>query len=303
MASYFWTSTSSTDPTVGANWTKSDGTTGTAPTTGDDVTITAIPGSTLANIGAADMHLVTLSSLTISRSFTGTIGTAGVGGYWRVSATTLNIGVAGSGLNSTVGSGRIKLDLGTVVGTINVYATGSSTDTGYEAVRILGSNASNLLNLVGSGTVGVGTNQPGETATVLAANISGQGAVCNFGAGVTWTNANVASNAKFSARSGSSGTVSVAANSTATLSGTAAVASVNNSGTVNHQVRPAAGAASTTINNYTGGVIDFSGNPSAVTVTTLNGYANSQIQANPANPGHLTMTTFNRIEAGSLTVS
>ena len=87
MSSYFWSSTSSTDPTVGANWTKSDGTTGTAPGNGDDVTIAAIPGVALAAIAAADMSSITLNSLTIGQTFNATIGTTsttGTFGYWKI---------------------------------------------------------------------------------------------------------------------------------------------------------------------------------------------------------------------------
>ena len=58
MSSYFWSSTSSTDPTLGANWTKSDGTTGVAPANGDDVTIAAIPGvAVVATRVVADVTL------------------------------------------------------------------------------------------------------------------------------------------------------------------------------------------------------------------------------------------------------
>src|SRR5207248_5044439 len=111
MASYFWSSTSSTDPTLGANWTKSDGTTGVAPANGDDVTIAAIPGVALAGIGAADMSAVTLSSLTISQTFTAAIGTAattGAFGYWKIGATAWKVGAPSSDGTAAGGSGRIK---------------------------------------------------------------------------------------------------------------------------------------------------------------------------------------------------
>src|SRR5580692_7739578 len=109
MSSYFWTSISSTDPTNGANWTKSDGTTGTAPANGDDVTIAAIPGLALASIGAIDMSSVTLNSLTISQTFTGTIGstsTSGTFGYWKIGATTWTIGTPSNDGTAAVGAGR-----------------------------------------------------------------------------------------------------------------------------------------------------------------------------------------------------
>src|SRR5437879_4004655 len=96
MASYYWSSTSSTDPTLGANWTKSDGTTGTAPGNGDDAFIATIPGAAVANIGSADMSAVTLNSLTISQTYSGTIGaaasTGATFGYWKIGAATWTIG-------------------------------------------------------------------------------------------------------------------------------------------------------------------------------------------------------------------
>src|ERR1700736_1822931 len=96
MSIYYWSSTSSTDPTLGANWTKSDGTTGTVPASGDDVTIAAIPGVALAAIAAADMSAVTLNSLTVSQTFNATIGTtstSGTFGYWKIGAAAWTIGM------------------------------------------------------------------------------------------------------------------------------------------------------------------------------------------------------------------
>src|SRR5436305_11392234 len=138
MPTYFWTSTPSTDPTLGANWTKSDGTTGAAPTTGDDVFIQAIPGVALASIGAADMSSVTLNSLTISQTFAGTIGTTattGTFGYWKIGATTWTIGTPSSDGTAAGGSGRIKIDFGSAAFTGTVLATGTSVDSGQQPVR------------------------------------------------------------------------------------------------------------------------------------------------------------------------
>lgn len=109
MSTYFWTSTSSTDPTLGANWTKSDGTTGVVPANGDDVFIAAQPGVALANIGAADMSAITLNSLTISQTFTGTIGTAANSGatfgYWKIGAAAWTIGTPSGDGSAFGGSG------------------------------------------------------------------------------------------------------------------------------------------------------------------------------------------------------
>jgi hypothetical protein len=305
MPSYFWSSTSSTDPTLGANWTKSDGTTGAAPANGDDVFIQAIPGVALANIGSADMSAVTLNSLTISQTFTGTIGTAattGTFGYWKIGATTWSIGAPSPDGVAYGGSGRNKIDFGSAAFSGTVLASGPSADSGAEPIRIKGSNAANKLYVLG-GRVGVATNLPGETATVAEVDVAGSGAVCNLGPGVTWTNANAASGAALSTSSGSSGALSVASGATAITQGAAAVATVNAGGTVTLNHRPAAGAAVGTLNLYPTGTADFSQNPAAVTVTTLNHQKGGTLIANAANSGHLTVTNRNLVNCGTLTAA
>lgn len=420
MSSYLWTSTSSSDPTLGANWTKSDGTTGTAPGASDDVYIAAVSGLSLASIWAAggvgnpptslntsgasstgghlaqsttyyykvatiysngesqlsnelsyttpasgtstnqitvnwtaptsggtptgykiyrstasngELYLdsvgnvtsyadttanvpagsppgtVTFNSLNISQTFSGTIGNAGVSGYWWVSATTINIGTPANDGSTPTGSGRIKLNCQAVAFTLNVLATGTTLDTGYEPVRVLGTSANNVVNVL-SGTVGIGTNQPGETSNVSGAsnsnngvNVAGSSAILNLGPGVTWSNANVAGGGTLMTNSGSSGTVSVSSGSTVTLKGTALVATINNNGYAYISNRPAAGAGVTTLNTYGSGTSDFSQAPSNVTVTTSNQYPGGKLVAFAANPGHLSITTRNLIDCGTLTAS
>jgi hypothetical protein len=303
MASYFWSSTSSTDPTLGANWTKSDGTTGTAPTTADDAFIQAIPGSALANIAAADMHTVVLNSLTISQSYTGTIGGAGTGGYWQIAATTWTIGTIAGGINPG-GSGRIKIDFGTNQFTGTVISTaGASTDTNQEPVRIKGTHASNKLSVL-SGTVGVATNQPGETSTLSEIDVVGNTATgtsptCNLSSGVTWTTAYCAGGGTLATNSG--GTTLDCAGGTVTCNGTALVTTVTNSGTIYFNVTPASGSCITTLNNLNGGTVDFSGGPAARTVGTYKPYASSSIRLNAANPAHVTFTTVSPQNLSTLT--
>ena len=243
MSSYFWSSTSSSDPTLGANWTKSDGTTGVAPANGDDVYIQAIPGVVLANIGEADMSAVTLNSLTVNQTFTGTIGTADTSGtpfgYWKIGATTWTIGApSGDGI-AYGGSGRIKINFGSAAFSGVVLATGSSADQGAEPVRILANNASSRLSILG-GRVGVATNLPGETATLEEIDVAGSTALCNLGPGVTWTTANVSTGGTLTLNSGSTGTLSAAPGATVTTQGTTAIATVNAGGSVslNHRHHP-----------------------------------------------------------------
>lgn len=305
MSIYFWSSTSSTDPTLGANWTKSDGTTGTAPGNGDDVTIAAIPGVQLASIAAADMSAVTLSSLTVSQTFTGTIGTAatsGTFGYWKIGAAAWTIGKPSSDGSSAIGSGRIKIDFGSAAFTGTVLATGASADAGLEPLRIKGSNAANKLYVLG-GRVGVATSLPGETATLAEVDVSGSAAVCNLAPGVTWTNANVSTGGTLNVNSGSTGTLSIASGSTATAQGGGAIATIDAGGNAFLNHRPASGAAATTLNLYPTGTADFSQNPANVTVETLNHHKGGTLTANAANPGHLSVTTRNLVNCGTLTAS
>lgn len=300
MATYFFTGATSGDPSVGSNWTKADGSTGTVPANGDDVYIQSVPGVSLPNITAVDQHSIALNSLTISSTFTGTIGTnAAPGGYWQIGAATVNIGLpAGDGSNPG-GSGRIKVNLGSTSAVVNITSTvNSSADAGYEPVRLLGS-AITVLNSL-SGTVGVATNAPGETATVGIVNVTA--GTCNLGSGVTWTTVNVSNGGSITTNSGGT-TVSVASGGNATLNGATIVTTVNTSGTVVHNVRPGSGAGTTTFNVYNGGTADFSNNPAAVTVTTLNQYPTAIVKANPSNSGHLTITNRNLIECGTLTAS
>jgi hypothetical protein len=305
MAFYYWSSTSSTDPTLGANWTAADGSTGVVPANGDDVTIAAIPGVALANIGDGNMSGVTLNSLTISQTFTGTIGTnstSGAMGYFQIGATTWTIGTPSGNGTAAVGSGRIKIDFGTIPFAGVVLATGSSVDQGAEPVRIKGSAGGNLLYVLG-GRVGIATNLPGETANLSEVDVVGSTAFCNVGAGVTWLNANVSAGATLTLNSGSTGTLSVSSGSTVTTRGAGPIATVNASGTLYLNHRPNGSDAISTLNLYPSGSADFSQFPSSVGVTTLNHERGGVLIANPANPSHLVVATRNLINCGTLTAS
>ena len=110
----------------------------------------------------------TLDSLNIGHSFTGKIGTNGATGhsgtYLQIKASALDIGYHyGSG--SPTGSGRLKIDLGTVSSTVTIHNTGTNTDTGKPSVRLLATNATTTIS-VHKGKVGVAF-EAGETSTVL----------------------------------------------------------------------------------------------------------------------------------------
>lgn len=305
MASYYWNSISSTDPTNSANWTKSDGTTGTVPTTGDDVFIVPIAGLALASIGAADQHTIALNSLNVSQGYAGTIGTsAAPGGYWQIGAAVLNLGIPVLDNSGPQGSGRIKINLGSTSSVVNVYNTGSlSTDIGFQPTRILGT-AITTIN-VSSGNFGLATNAPGEVSTVttinVTGNLSGTGSVATCGTGVTWTTGTAASGGTLNVASAGT-TLTTSSGGTALATGTGLIGTVNAGGTtqLNNRV---GGTDVTTLNLYSTGTADFSGNPSASTIATLNLTAGGALITDAANPDHVTVTTLHKINGGRLSLS
>lgn len=302
-ATYFWTSTTSADPTVGANWTKTDGTTGTAPANGDTAYVQSIPGVLLSNISFADMSAVTLAALYLYPPAGMTIGTfdttsANFFGYWKIGATVCNIGTQDGTANS--GSQRIKINFGSAATTVTVQQTnGATADPGYAPVRLCGTSSSNVLNSL-SGTVGVATNLPGETSD-FSGGVNVAGGAVTLGAGVTWATANVAAGSLIANSGGAS--LSVAQSAQATLNGAAIITTISVDGSLKHNARPSSGAGTTTLNITANGAADFSGNPSAVTVMTVNLSKGAKIIFNAANPGHLTIGTLNKILCGTLTAS
>lgn len=153
------------DWSVAKNWD-----TGAVPVDGDDVVIG--PGSVSILYGLSQSG-IDLTSLTISASYTGTIGLPDYNGRYREYRTTyLTLGTATTvdvGLGDGPGSGRIRLHLGTNAATVRVWRLGSSQDQGLPALQLQGSNASNALHVY-QGTVGLAAN-PGETANFPTINV------------------------------------------------------------------------------------------------------------------------------------
>jgi hypothetical protein len=93
--------------------------------------------------------------------------------YLRVNATKVVVG-AGSGN----GSSRILLDLGSVQSAIYVHGTATSSDTGYSALKLKGTHASNTLYADG-GTTDIAP-YGGETAVINTATVAGSAYVRFF---------------------------------------------------------------------------------------------------------------------------
>jgi len=116
---------------------------------------------------------VTLASLNVDSTYTGRIGLPDWTGayneyrdtYLAVGATVLNVGAGQGG-----GSGRIRVDLGTVQTTALIQSSSSGSDQGVPAVFLKGTHASNVVTVSG-GEVGLAFD-PGASMTVVTLGVS-----------------------------------------------------------------------------------------------------------------------------------
>jgi hypothetical protein len=147
---------------VPANWS-----TGAVPVSGDDVIVQNSANPILYGL---DQSSVTLSSLLVDQSFTGTIGlprTAAGGAveyrqqYLKIGATSIIIG-RGEG----AGSGRIKIDTLAVQTALSILNSGTPAEVGVRSVLWKGTHASNVVH-VNKGSFAA-ANFAGETATITA---------------------------------------------------------------------------------------------------------------------------------------
>ncbi len=123
------------------------------------------------------------------QSFTGTVGLPEENplGYYEYRPTYFKFVGSGTltmtlGIGAGSGPSRERYDLGAQRVNLNALASGSPQDD--YAIRFLGSNANNVIN-VQQTSVGVAM-LPGEAATVASATVDG-GATLALGAGVTFS--------------------------------------------------------------------------------------------------------------------
>lgn len=100
-------------------------------------------------------------SIVVDMSFTGKIGLplTNPSGYFEYRPTYLKIGNNGTqsitiGQGTGAGSGRIKINSGTLATTVVVYNTGTPAENGLEAFLYKGANASNSVS-INKGSVGI----------------------------------------------------------------------------------------------------------------------------------------------------
>jgi len=160
----------------GANWSS-----GSAPADGDNVIIDS--GATDILYGL-DQSSITPASITITQGYSGSIGLpllnedSPTTPYREYRNTSLMYGSSGDAGNIMVdigrgagsGSGRIKLDFGDGRYTANIYNSGQRAQSGAPSILLLGSHASNELNVL-KGDVGVAYLE-GETAALATVRTS-----------------------------------------------------------------------------------------------------------------------------------
>jgi len=120
----------------------------TIPANGDDV---ILENSGVNILCGLDQNAVTLNSLMIKGSFTGSLGRPRTNAkgfveyldqYLKIGATSIAIG-QGEG----AGSGRIKIDTHTVQTAIDVYKSASRAETGVPAILWKGTHVDNVINI------------------------------------------------------------------------------------------------------------------------------------------------------------
>lgn len=244
---------------------------GVVPINGDDVFIENISEVIDTNL---NQSAVTLASLNIGLSFTGTIGTTTAD--LQISATLLRVGYH-FGQGSPTGSTRIRLDLGSNIctGTIDGTAT-TSADNNLEPLRIIGTNASNVFT-INDGIVGFATSDETEVATILELSLTGDEAQVHLTDGVTLAGTNVLAGTA-SLGCAVSGTIEQSGG-TVTTYGILTVATWN----INAGVGIVQSTGVITLAEVRG-TIDYSTHAIAKTTTSLVLFAGSTCNLNTGNP-------------------
>lgn len=249
------------DWSVAANWSG-----GAVPVNSDNV---RIENSNVDILYGLAQSSVTLATLYVGASFTGKIGLPRwTGTYFEyrnqflaIGATTVTIG-RGSG----AGSGRIKLDAGSVQTAVSVYGSGSRLETDVPALLWKGTHASNAVEVL-KGDVGVALFS-GETSTIASLLVAHEGnptgdATLWAGSGLTLTTlnmggGNVALEAGLTTITKTSGTLTLRAGNVTTVNHYGGFLAYTGTGTI------------TTYNGTEGSEINFTQDLSGRTITTTN---------------------------------
>jgi hypothetical protein len=233
----------------------------------DNVYLDAGAGNVPLKWNLDALSAVTVTSLNVFSGFTADAGLPKLNtdaqqyteyrpDYWVISFTTLNFGDFAGGS----GSGRFKLDGGSVQSAINVYGTGSPSETGLPALIWKGTHNSNAVRIEG-GSFGAAVFG-GEAATIATLTVTGGSCLC--GPGCTLTTIGLGGGGALDTSSAVGGTATVDGGSWTHRAGTL-TALVLNRGTV--ELRNGAALTITDLTIGPEGVLDLTNAVGAVTVT------------------------------------
>lgn len=288
MADVTWiggASGSAGDVSVAANWSG-----GSVPTTGDTVFFNGAVSNQNVDeglSGSGTLSGVALTAVYILDTFTGTIGTADT--PLKINPGDLFIHYP-SGQSQANGSGRINLDLEAVACDVNIYGSKSSgSDSSLPPIRIIGTNASNTLNVTGSAKVGIAITDDEEVATFATVNTTqsttGQTPTLTLGRGCTLTTINVGAGTV--TNRGANVTTLRLTQGAYTALGSATHTTVNVRG--GSLVYSSSGTV-TTLTVERGGTADFSRDPRAKTVTNCTVGEGGKLNLDNGNPLSITLT-------------
>ena len=233
--------------------------TGSAPVSTDDV---ILDRSAINYTDGLAMSAVTLASLSIYASYTGSIGRPATNpnGYPEYRATELAISsdVLTIGAGDGNGSPNIRLNLGSVACVAEIIKTGQSQEIGCASVQLRGTSITSLI--IHNGSVDLAVNA-GHTATVTLLQVAG--GTVRTGTGCTVTTCQV-----------NGGTVEMLKNPTTltVLGGTVTLRGSNapTTITIRRSGRLVYNSNQTITTLNLGGVLDLSDDLRTFTVTTVN---------------------------------
>lgn len=242
-----------------ANWSD-----GAVPAAGDTIHFNNASQSVLYGLSNAG---ATLTAMHVWQNYTGDIGLPRLNEQdaafpeYRTDYLTVDCSATTIGDGEGQGSGRIKINNGTVQAAVTVIDTGAPAEADVPAFLWKGTHASNTFTAYGNASCGIAFFG-GETATVATLTLDGNANV-RCGLGVTLTTIDLNSGT-LDVRSNIGGTITLRGG-TVTLNGTATVAQMTcRGGTV---VVKSTGTWSGNTILSGDGVLDFSQAPGNITIT------------------------------------
>lgn len=297
MANKVWASTSSTDPSVGGNWSPSG-----VPTATDTVYFDGAVSNVNIDTALTTLNGVALTAVHILDSYTGLLGSATA--PLEIEATDFYIHKS-SGQANSQGSRRLWLDIGSTNASVTV--TGSATtsaDAGQPPVRICGTGTNNFY-ISGSASVGIGASSPIESCTITTLNTmqgaAGGAPTVTVGEGVTFAAFEISAGDVLNRGANVSGASLVTGGTYRVLSAaTHAALTVRDTGQIIYE---SDGSVSGTIVVSESGTLDLSRDARAKTVSKIEASGSATVELDNGNPASITITNGIDVIGANVTVN